>query len=88
MLSSMIQRLIGGEELSAREMEEAFSVMTSGEVPHSQIGAFLAALQCRGASPGELTGAARMLRRAAEFIDCGRVSGWISSAPAATVRQH
>lgn len=52
-------------------MEEAFRVITGGEVAHSQIGAFLAALRMKGESCAELVGAARMLRRAAAFIDCG-----------------
>ena len=53
-------------------MEEALRIVTSGEVSHSQIGAFLAALRMKGVSCSELVGAARMLRRSAAFIDCGQ----------------
>lgn len=72
MLTKYLNRIFEGRDLASFEMEEALRIITGGEVPHSQIGAFLAALRMKGVSSPELVGAARMLRRAAAFIDCGR----------------
>ena len=72
MLTRYLNRLFERRDLSPLEMEEALRIVTGGEVAHSQIGAFLAALRMKGVSRSELVGAARMLRRAAAFIDCGR----------------
>ncbi len=72
MLRAYLDKVLDRHDLSPREMEEAFRIITGGEVPHSQIGAFLAALQMKGIAAAELVGAARMLRRAATFIDCGQ----------------
>ena len=72
MLTRYLNRLFERRDLSPLEMEEALRIVTGGEVAHSQIGAFLAALRMKGVSRSELVGAARMLRRVAAFIDCGR----------------
>ncbi len=72
MLTRYLNLLFDRRDLSAAGMEEALRIITGGEVSHSQIGAFLAALRMKGVSGPELVGAARMLRRAAAFIDCGR----------------
>ena len=71
MLTRYLEKVLDRRDLSPAEMEEAFRIITGGEVAHSQIGAFLAALRMKGVSQTELVGAARMLRRAAAFIDCG-----------------
>ena len=71
MLTKYLNKVLARRDLTPAEMEEAFRVITGGEVAHSQIGAFLAALRMKGESCAELVGAARMLRRAAAFIDCG-----------------
>ena len=72
MLTRYLDKLFQKRDLTPSEMEEALRIVTGGEVPHSQIGAFLAALRMKGVSCSELVGAARMLRRAAAFIDCGQ----------------
>ncbi|MDR0932752.1 MAG: anthranilate phosphoribosyltransferase [Victivallales bacterium] len=72
MLSTYTNKLFDRCDLNSVEMEESLRIITGGEVPHSQIGAFLAALRMKGVSCSELVGAARMLRRAATFIDCGQ----------------
>ena len=71
MLTRYLEKVLDRRDLSPAEMEEAFRIITGGEVAHSQIGAFLAALRMKGVSQTELVGAARMLRRVAAFIDCG-----------------
>ena len=71
MLLTYLNKLFAHNDLTPNEMEDAFRIITGGEVAHSQIGAFLAALRMKGVTRPELVGAARMLRRAAAFIDCG-----------------
>ena len=71
MLTKYLNKLFDRGDLTPNEMEDAFRIITGGEVAHSQIGAFLAALRMKGVTRPELVGAARMLRRAAAFIDCG-----------------
>jgi len=72
MLTRYLNKLFAHRDLMPNEMENALRIITGGEVPHSQIGAFLAALRMKGVTRPELVGAARMLRRAAAFIDCGQ----------------
>jgi len=72
MLTAYLNKLFAHEDLTPNEMEDAFRIITGGEVAHSQIGAFLAALRMKGVTRPELVGAARMLRRSAAFIDCGQ----------------
>lgn len=72
MLRRFINKLLDGRNLTAQEMEEAFTVLTGGKVSHVQIGAFLVMLEKQGITFDELAGAARMMRRAAAFIDCGQ----------------
>ena len=71
MLREFLEKVLAGHDLSAGEMERVIALLTGGEVPHVQIGAFLAALRMKGESRSELVGAARMLRRHAAFIDSG-----------------
>lgn len=71
MLTNYLNKLLAKNDLTSSEMEQAFEVITGGEVAPAQIGAFLAALRMKGESCAELVGAARVLRRAVSFIDCG-----------------
>ena len=48
MLRKYLKKAVSGRNLTSAEMGEAFELLTSGTVPHSQIGAFLAALQIKG----------------------------------------
>lgn len=72
MLTRYLNQLFEGRDLTPLEMEEALRIVTDCQAVRSQIGAFLAALRMKGVSRSELVGAARMLRRAAAFIDCGQ----------------
>ena len=71
MLTNYLNKLLAKNDLTSSEMEQAFETITGGEVAPAQIGAFLAALRMKGESCAELVGAARVLRRAVSFIDCG-----------------
>ena len=48
MLRRFINKLLDGRNLTAQEMEEAFTVLTGGKVSHVQIGAFLVMLEKQG----------------------------------------
>ena len=73
MLTRYLEKVLDRRDLSPAEMEEAFRIITGGEVAHSQIGAFLAALRMKGVSQTELVGAARMLRRIFVKISSNRL---------------
>ena len=73
MFKDFLEKVLGGADLGAAEMEQMVEALASGTVPASQAGAMLAALRMKGEAVSELVGGARMMRRHAEFIDCGGV---------------
>lgn len=72
MLSKYLNKIMHYQDLSTEEMQNALHLITSSEIPYAQMAAFLVALRMKGESATELVGAARVLRRAANFIDCGQ----------------
>ena len=78
-MKHLLQQLIDGKDLSEEQAREAFELIMSGQVSEAQIGAFLAAMACRGHTVEEITGAAKVMREKvsrvrapAEVIDtCG-----------------
>ncbi len=72
MLTAYLNRLFAGCDLTAAEMSETLEIIIKEpDLPAVQIGALLAALRMRGETIDELLGAARTLRKHAEFIDTG-----------------
>lgn len=71
MLTPYLNQALASQDLSETEMEQVMQILLSNEAPPSAVGALLAALRMKGESCGELIGAARFLRRHAEFIDTG-----------------
>jgi anthranilate phosphoribosyltransferase len=67
-LKSLIQKVSGGEALSADEAETAFEIMTEGHATPAQMGAFLMALRVRGETVEEITGASQMMRARMERV--------------------
>jgi anthranilate phosphoribosyltransferase len=63
-LSPFLKRLVAGETLAPEAAGEAFAVIMSGAANDIQIAAFLTALTMRGATVGEVTGAAGAMRTA------------------------
>ena len=61
-MKHLLQQLINGEHLSEDQSREAFELIMSGQASEAQIGAFLAAMACRGCTVEEITGAARIMR--------------------------
>jgi anthranilate phosphoribosyltransferase len=62
-LRTALGRVVNGEHLSEAEMEGVMQDVMSGQATSAQIGAFLVALRMKGEQVGEITGAARAMRR-------------------------
>jgi len=71
MITNHLKKIMSGRDLTAAEMGEVMEEIMKGEAAAAQIGAFLAALRMKGERIEELTGAARVMRRHAAFIDTG-----------------
>ena len=59
-----IKKVTEGRDLTEREMSGVFSSIMSGHFTSAQIAAFLTALRVKGETVEEITGAARIMRRA------------------------
>jgi anthranilate phosphoribosyltransferase len=64
----ILRRVIDGEHLRQRDMEDALDAIFSGDVPSEQAAAFLTALRVRGETPEELLAAIRFLKIRARHI--------------------
>ena len=60
--------LLDGQALSEAASEAVFEALLQGELDDARIGGLLSLVQTRGATAGELTGAARAMRRHSERI--------------------
>ena len=63
-LQAVIQKAAGGEHVTAFEAEFAFDVIMEGEASPVQMAALLTALRVKGATPVEVAGGVRALRKA------------------------
>ena len=72
MISEVISKLVEGGDLSEKEVTAVFDLMMEGELPQSQMAAFLTALRMKGETVSEITGVAKALLGKAEKIDCDR----------------
>lgn len=61
--------MVAGESLPERGAESLFEALLNGELDEAQIGAVIALIQRRGASPDELVGGARAMRRHVTPVD-------------------
>ena len=68
-MSEAIARVIVGENLSEDEMIEVMKLIMTGEATDSQIGGFLVGLQIKGATVGEISGAALVMRELAMKVE-------------------
>ena len=62
MIRTAIKKVVLGQGLEEKEMEEVMGRIIDGKVPVSQVGALLTALRMKGESVDEITGAARALQ--------------------------
>lgn len=60
--SSVLQRLVAGQDLECAQMESMMRRIMSGELTDAQLAGFLIALRSKGESVDEITAAARVLR--------------------------
>ena len=72
MIIEVISKLVEGGDLSEKEVTAVFDLMMEGELPESQMAAFLTALRMKGETVSEITGVAKALLDKAEKIDCDR----------------
>lgn len=72
MITDVISKLVEGGDLSEKEVTAVFDLMMEGELPESQMAAFLTALRMKGETVSEITGVAKALLGKAEKIDCER----------------
>ena len=70
-MKTCLQRLAASRDLSQSEMTAAFDAIMAGEVPPSQLGAFLMGLRAKGETAEELSAAAASMRRHAVRVDAG-----------------
>lgn len=68
-MQATINKLIGGQNLSQNEAQEAMSLIMAGEATPVQIAAFMTALRMKGETPEEIAGCAKAMRaKAAPFF--------------------
>ena len=68
-LRPFIGKVANGDALSESEAQDAFNIIMSGDATPAQIGGFLMALRVRGETVDEITGAARVMRERAHYIE-------------------
>ena len=67
-MQSALKKLIQNKDLDISEMQSVMSVIMEGQATPAQIGAFLIALQMKGETVDEITGAAMVMRRFAAGV--------------------
>jgi len=68
MIKESILKVVGGEDLTEKEMEETMREIMTGEATPAQIGSFVTALRMKGETVDEISGAARVMRAKATKI--------------------
>ena len=68
MFTEILRKLVGRQDLSEPEMSGMMSEILDGKLTDAQIGAFMAALACKGETVEEVAAAARVMRRNAVRI--------------------
>ncbi|MDY6793146.1 MAG: anthranilate phosphoribosyltransferase [Thermodesulfobacteriota bacterium] len=71
MIKDLITKVIGGDNLSEADMEQAMAEVFDGKVSSSQIGSFVTALRMKRETVEEITGAAKALRSRALKLKLG-----------------
>ncbi|MDR0477462.1 MAG: anthranilate phosphoribosyltransferase [Desulfobulbaceae bacterium] len=66
-----ISQVVAGRHLSEDDMREVMDEIMSGGASPAQIGSFITALRMKGETVDEITGAVRVMRRKATFVDTG-----------------
>jgi len=69
MIREAMEKIINYQDLSEHEIAEVMEKIMEGKATHAQIGSFITALRMKGETIAEVTGAARVIRQKATFID-------------------
>ncbi|MFH0812187.1 MAG: anthranilate phosphoribosyltransferase [Pseudomonadota bacterium] len=69
MIKEAIEEVISYRDLSEQEMTEVMEEIMEGRASSAQIGSFITGLRMKGETIAEVTGAARVMRKHAIFID-------------------
>ena len=69
MFKNYLEKVIKGENLTVREMEEAMNAVMEGEISSSNLAGLLVALKIKGESIEEITGAAKVMRKKAMSVN-------------------
>lgn len=72
MLRDYLAHLLGGQDFSTAQAEQAMGIIMSGQASQAQIGSFLTALRLKGISGSEIAGFAAAMRQHSLRIACGR----------------
>lgn len=70
-IKEAIHKIVERQDLTEEQMYEVISSVMSGEASEVLIGAFLIGLRMKGETVDEITGAVRVMREKATFIDTG-----------------
>ena len=70
-IKEAIGRLVARRDLSEDDMREVMDEIMSGGASPAQIGSFITVLRMKGETVDEITGAVRVMRRKATFVDTG-----------------
>jgi len=76
-MTPMLERLLGGAELTPRESGELFALLADPATPPALLGALLAALRAKGETAGEIRELARAMRSRALPCDLGSTEGLV-----------
>jgi anthranilate phosphoribosyltransferase len=66
-----IGQVVAGRHLDETDMREVMDEIMSGDASPAQIGSFITALRMKGETVDEITGAVRVMRQKATFVDTG-----------------
>ncbi len=71
MIKDAIALVVTGEDLNEQQMTAVMQEIMSGEATDAQIGSFITALRMKGETLNEISGAVRVMREKATFVDTG-----------------
>jgi len=71
MIREAIGKVVGGNHLDEQEMIAVMQEIMSGAATDAQISCFITALRMKGETVDEITGAVRVMREKATFVDAG-----------------
>jgi len=71
MMREAIAQVVARQDLDEAQMRSVMEAIMSGQATDAQIGSFITALRMKGETIDEITGAARVMRDKATFVDTG-----------------